>query len=113
VVDAVLDGLVVGLSYLLPEVGPDPGLLGGPGEDRASVDASFALAEALCPEALKIAVSVRIYPGTAMARLAVREAVISPADDLLAPVFYTSEAARDWLPQRARDEARSHPGWRL
>jgi radical SAM superfamily enzyme YgiQ (UPF0313 family) len=88
-------------------------LLGGPGEDRASVDASFSLAEALCPEALKLAVGVRIYPGTAMARLAAKEAVVAPDADLLAPVFYMSEAARDWLPERAQHEVRSHPGWRL
>ncbi len=88
-------------------------LLGGPGEDRASVDASFALAEALGLEMMKLAVGVRIYPGTAMARLAADEGVIARDADLLEPVFYLSPAVRDWLPERAQREAASHPGWKL
>ena len=88
-------------------------LLGGPGEDRASVEAGFALAESLRPEMMKVAVGVRIYPGTALARLAVREGLISAQADLLAPVFYLSSAVRDWLPERAQQEVRSHIGWRL
>ena len=88
-------------------------LLGGPGEDRASVDASFSLAESLPTEALKIAVGVRIYPCTPLARLAIKEGLISQDADLLVPVFYLSSAVRDWLEERTLDEVRSHPGWRL
>jgi radical SAM superfamily enzyme YgiQ (UPF0313 family) len=88
-------------------------LLGGPGEDRASVEASFSLAETLRTEAMHIAVGVRIYPDTALARVAVKEALISRHVNLLAPVFYLSTAVRDWLTERALDEVRSHSCWRL
>jgi radical SAM superfamily enzyme YgiQ (UPF0313 family) len=88
-------------------------LLGGPGEDRASVDASFALAERLRPEALKVAVGLRIYPGTPLAKRAAGERLLSEDADLLAPVFYVSAAVRDWLADRAHQEVKSHPGWRM
>jgi len=88
-------------------------LLGGPGEDRASVDASFALAEALQPEGMKVAVGVRVYPGTPLARLAAAEGLPSEEAGLLESLFYVSAAVRDWLAERAKEEVRSHPGWRL
>ena len=88
-------------------------LLGGPGEDRASVDASLPLAEALQPEAMKVAVGVRVYPGTPLARLAAAEHLPSEEAGLLEPVFYVSAAVREWLAERAREEVRIHPGWKL
>lgn len=88
-------------------------LLGGPGEDRASVEESFAFAESLRPEAMKVAVGVRIYPGTALAELARKEAVIRRDANLLTPAFYLSGAVRDWLAERAHAEVKNHPGWRL
>jgi radical SAM superfamily enzyme YgiQ (UPF0313 family) len=88
-------------------------LFGGPGEDRASVEESLALAESLGFERLSLTVGIRIYPGTALAKTAVRDEMISPDDDLLRPSFYLSDAVREWLPDRARAEAESHPGWRL
>lgn len=103
-------------SRLLKEFGIDQTgflLLGGPGEDRESVEESISFAESLDPEAMKLAVGIRIYPGTALARLAVRDGVISPDSDLLEPVFYISPAVRDWLPKRAREAAEKHPNWRL
>jgi len=88
-------------------------LLGAPGEDRASVGASFALAETLQPEAKKVAVGVRVYPGTPLAKLAAAEHLPSEEAGLLEPVFYVSGAVWDWLADRAKEEVRSHPGWRL
>jgi len=88
-------------------------LLGGPGEDRTSVEESLAFAEALAPKALKVAVGLRVYPRTALAELAVKEALVPRDANLLAPVFYMSPAVRDWLPERIRADVKSHPGWRL
>ncbi len=63
-------------------------LLGGPGETQDTVAHSLAFAESLHLDQLRITVGVRIYPHTPLATAAVREGVITPEDDLLAPRFY-------------------------
>ncbi len=63
-------------------------LLGGPGETPETVGESLAFAVSLRLESCKTTVGIRIYPGTALARRAVLEGVISPDDDLLFPRFY-------------------------
>jgi len=86
-------------------------LLGGPGEDRTSVDESIALAERLDLESMKVTPGMRIYPGTGLAEIAAAENVISREDDLLQPVFYVSEAVRGWLNERVLKECAGHRGW--
>ena len=88
-------------------------LLGGPGESRETVEESLAFAEDLAPEAMKLAVGIRIYPGTVLADIARDEARIPPDADLLAPIFYISEQVDGWLQERIPKEASAHPGWRL
>ncbi len=63
-------------------------LLGGPGETQTSVEESFAFADSLHLDTLKITIGVRIYPDTPLARTALQEGVIGPEDDLLLPRFY-------------------------
>lgn len=63
-------------------------LLGGPGETQETVGRSAAFVESLHMEQLRITVGIRIYPETPLARLAAREGVIAPGDDLLFPRFY-------------------------
>jgi len=72
-------------------------LLGGPGETRESVEESLAFADSLDMNALKITIGIRIYPFTALAKIAREEGVISAADDLLFPKFYCAEKIKDWL----------------
>lgn len=86
-------------------------LLGGPGEDRTSVEESIALAERLDLESMKITAGMRIYPGTCLARIAAEENVIAREDDLLQPVFYVSGAVRGWLKERVLKDCSEHPGW--
>ncbi len=69
-------------------------LVGGPGETQASVDESFAFAESLHLDALKVTLGIRIYPETPLARRAVREGVIRSQDDLLFPRFYMTPGLR-------------------
>jgi radical SAM superfamily enzyme YgiQ (UPF0313 family) len=75
-------------------------LLGGPGETRESVEESLAFVRSLELEELKITVGIRIYPDTALARLAVREGVIAPDDDLLLPRFYLAPGLEPWIHDR-------------
>lgn len=72
-------------------------LLGGPGETRESVRESLAFADSLGLELLKVTVGIRIYPGTPLARIALEEGMISPADDLLVPRFYLRPELEDWI----------------
>jgi len=77
-------------------------LLGGPGETRGSVEESVAFADSLHLDGLKITAGIRIYPGTALAKIAVAEAVIPPDDDLLFPKFYVARGLEDWLHKSVR-----------
>jgi radical SAM superfamily enzyme YgiQ (UPF0313 family) len=75
-------------------------LLGGPAETEETVEESLKFAESLHLDGLKVTVGLRIYPRTALARIAVAEGLLRPDDDLLLPRFYLTPALRDWLPER-------------
>jgi radical SAM superfamily enzyme YgiQ (UPF0313 family) len=72
-------------------------LLGGPGETRTSVDESLTFAESLHLDGLKITVGIRIYPGTALARRALAEGVITAETNLLFPAFYLAREVEPWI----------------
>jgi radical SAM superfamily enzyme YgiQ (UPF0313 family) len=72
-------------------------LLGGPGETKQSAEESLAFADALRLDTLSLNAGLRIYPHTALARIAVEEGVISAHDDLLVPRFYIRSELEDWL----------------
>jgi radical SAM superfamily enzyme YgiQ (UPF0313 family) len=86
-------------------------LLGGPGETKASVEESFAFADSLPVDVMKITAGIRIYPYTALARKALSEGVISPDDDLLFPRFYMVTELEDWLSEIVRDWMAERPHW--
>jgi len=86
-------------------------LLGGPGETRESVAASFDFVEELNLDALKITIGIRIYPYTKLARIAVEEGLISPEDNLLRPRFYCVKDLEAWLGQTVAERAEKHPNW--
>ncbi len=86
-------------------------LLGGPGENRESVEESLAFADSLKLETLKITAGIRIYPHTSLAKRAAEDGVISPRDDLLFPRFYLARGLEDWLPQTLKRWTASRPHW--
>ena len=86
-------------------------LLGGPGETRESVEESFALADSLDLDALRITVGIRIYPHTALAKMAVAEGMIEPSDDLLFPKFYMVKGLEDWLRETVMAWVAERPNW--
>lgn len=66
-------------------------LIGGPGETRESVRRTIGLMKEIDAERVGVAIGVRVYPGTRMARIAREqpEALHGSADpELLRPVFY-------------------------
>jgi radical SAM superfamily enzyme YgiQ (UPF0313 family) len=88
-------------------------LLGGPGETRASVEASLAFADSLGLETVKLTVGIRIYPHTELARIAVREGVIGAATNLLQPRFYIAPDLEAWLRETVRAWVAERPHWVL
>ena len=88
-------------------------LLGGPGENRKTVEESLAFADSLDLEAMKITMGIRIYPYTDLARTAIKEGVIEPDDDLLFPKFYMAPGLDDWIQSTVRVWADGRPHWLL
>lgn len=86
-------------------------LLGGPGETRDSVLESLQFADDLECEALKITVGLRIYPGTPLEGVALREGVITAATDLLRPTFYLAPGLETWLPATVAAWTAERPHW--
>jgi radical SAM superfamily enzyme YgiQ (UPF0313 family) len=75
-------------------------LLGGPGEDRKSVEESLSFASSLGLDGLRITVGIRIYPGTPLARRSVSEGIILSEADLLTPRFYLARGLEPWIHNR-------------
>jgi radical SAM superfamily enzyme YgiQ (UPF0313 family) len=86
-------------------------LLGGPGETRESVEQSLIFADSLNLEMVKVSSGIRIYPHTAVARIAVEEGFISAEDDLLKPRFYLAKGLEDWLPGTVKSWMAERPNW--
>jgi len=88
-------------------------LLGGPGETKASVEESISFVDALDLEALKITAGIRIYPGTALAKRAVLEGIVSPEDDLLHPKFYLAPQIDSWLRETVKVQIKGRSNWKM
>ena len=87
-------------SRLCRELGMDFAhylLFGGPGETRETVLESFALMDEVSPTAVIAMTGIRVFPGTALYRMALAEGVLKPEDRLLEPVFYIAPSIRDSL----------------
>jgi len=86
-------------------------LLGGPEENRKTVEESLAFADSLDLEAMKITMGIRIYPYTDLARTAIKEGVIAPDDDLLFPKFYMAPDLDEWLRRTVSAWMDGRPNW--
>ena len=67
-------------------------LMGGPGETVATVEESINNIEHLNKSVFFFFVGIRIYPGTGLYDIALRERKITATTDLLEPVFYQPSA---------------------
>ena len=72
-------------------------MLGGPGETRESVEQSLVFADSLDLDAMKVTIGIRMYPNTALSKIAVTEGLISPEDNLLFPRFYIVQKLEGWI----------------
>jgi radical SAM superfamily enzyme YgiQ (UPF0313 family) len=87
-------------------------LLGGPGEDAATLAETLSNIDKLKKTVLFLFCGMRIYPHTALYDRALAEGVISPTEDLLQPVFYQSPAiSSEAILKAAREAARGRFNW--
>ncbi|MBU4074184.1 MAG: radical SAM protein [Proteobacteria bacterium] len=86
-------------------------MLGGPGETQESVLESLTFADSLPLDELKITSGIRIYPQTALARVAINAGMISPDDDLLLPKFYLVRELEEWLLETVKTWMADRPHW--
>ncbi|MBU0574979.1 MAG: radical SAM protein [Proteobacteria bacterium] len=86
-------------------------MLGGPGETQESVLESLTFADSLPLDELKITSGIRIYPQTALARVAIDAGMISPDDDLLLPKFYLVRELEEWLLETVKTWMADRPHW--
>ena len=86
-------------------------MLGGPGENKDTVEESLEFVNALNLNALKITLGIRIYPYTKLAKIAFEEGVIPEDDDLLFPRFYMAKGLEGWLRETVEDQIRERPNW--
>lgn len=86
-------------------------LLGGPGETRETVLRSLRFMDGLETEAVKATMGIRIYPKTRLARIAVREGVVSAGDSLLNPSFYLAKGLEGWIEETVAGWMADRPHW--
>jgi radical SAM superfamily enzyme YgiQ (UPF0313 family) len=86
-------------------------LLGGPGETKETVLESLVFADRLALASMRLTVGIRIYPHTGLARLALKQGLISSTDGLLKPHFYLEPGLDSWIRNEVRKWVHDRPGW--
>ncbi len=87
-------------------------LLGGPGEDAASLSETLYQVDKLDKVVLFFFCGMRIYPHTALYDIALEEKQISANQSLLAPIFYRSESIDGQeIIRRVRETANGRSNW--
>jgi hypothetical protein len=87
-------------------------LLGGPGETSATLAETLSNIDKLRHTVVFFFCGMRIYPHTALYRLAAAQGVIPPEADLLKPVFYRSEALDEAaILEQVRQAADGRANW--
>ena len=86
-------------------------LIGGPGEDRQSVEETVDFLAGVNPLMVSFTIGIRILPHTALAQLAVEEGLISAADPLMEPKFYLSPNVADWAEDYLAEVCSQHASW--
>jgi radical SAM superfamily enzyme YgiQ (UPF0313 family) len=89
-------------------------LLGGPGETPATLEETLLNIDKLERTVVFFFCGMRIYPHTALYRLALENGQVQPGQDLLEPVFYQSpEIDAEAIMRRVRAGGREHANWVL
>lgn len=87
-------------------------IFGGPGETPETVDETVRRMDEIRPRAVVAMTGIRVYPGTEMERIALRDGIISPGEELLRPRFYF-HGEDEGLLGRVYDHASARRNWFL
>ncbi len=85
--------------------------MGGPGETKVTVEESLAFADSLNLEAVRVTMGIRIYPNTSLARIAVKDGMVNPDNDLLYPKYYMVKGIEGWLRKTVKRVMAERPNW--
>jgi radical SAM superfamily enzyme YgiQ (UPF0313 family) len=86
-------------------------LIGGPGETMQTVQQTLDAIVDMSPTAVVCMVGIRVFPGTRLFEIALKEGVLTPDDDLLEPFFYLSPAIADGILPLVEQFSKAHPTW--
>jgi radical SAM superfamily enzyme YgiQ (UPF0313 family) len=86
-------------------------LIGGPGEDRQTVEETIDFLKDRTPIMLDFCVGIRLMPHTPLSDIAVQEGIISADDPLMEPRFYISPDVKDWIEEYLNQFCSERPGW--
>lgn len=87
-------------------------LVGGPGETWSDVEDTQRFLNDCAPaNSIFAGFGIRVYAGTGMADIALREGVVTPAHDLFEPAYYVSPALADHAAEKLDRIARLRPEW--
>lgn len=82
-------------------------LLGGPGETLETIEESLNVMRELKPTAVIVATGIRIYPGTPLDKIAIKEGY--DLKNLLIPQFYISKALGENIEETIQNFAKKYP----
>lgn len=86
-------------------------ILGGPGEDRCSLEETFHLMDEIDPTAVIAMIGVRVYPHTELAQMLVEEEGFRSEEIAYPPKFYISPRLGDELINLVVDHAERCRSW--
>jgi radical SAM superfamily enzyme YgiQ (UPF0313 family) len=87
-------------------------ILGGPGETDETMAESVARLDEMNPTAVIATIGLRVYPGTALARMArQRENTEAVSEERLDPVFYVEEGVADTIVEKVGAWVDERKGW--
>jgi len=86
-------------------------LIGGPGENRETVEETISFLENRNPMMLDFCVGIRLMPHSPLFDIAVREGVISADDPLMEPKFYISPEIEGWINDYLVKVCARHEKW--
>jgi radical SAM superfamily enzyme YgiQ (UPF0313 family) len=89
-------------------------LIGGPGEDRDTVEETVSLMERLDPNIVYVTIGIRVYPGCEITKIVNDLGRLNQQiNTLLRPTFYLSPAVEDWIFNYMREITKRNRKWIL
>jgi len=86
-------------------------LFGGPGEDEETIGESFRLMDRIDPTAVIAMLGIRIYPGTELEQISLKEGGIQKDTNLIYPHFYISAKLKGKLVEIIREKSLQRKQW--